>query len=188
MSKEDQYIFTMVHLAQHFKDGGVGIRFIMDIYVYTHKLELNRTYINEELKKLGLLEFAMNAEKLSMYWFSPKETVFADNEKDLIEELGKFIMDNRTYGRSEHYKALALGKGGKRGYFGRVVFPELKSMETAYPWLKGRSYLLPAAWAARIIRVILFRRSNLKMGLDTIKNGDTEHGAYLRAFYKRCGL
>ena len=188
MSKEEQYIFTMVHLAEHFKDGGVGIRFIMDVYVYNQRLKLNKAYINEEFRKLGLLEFAANVEKLAYYWFGEEDVRIAQSEKELLEELGEFIIGNGTYGRADHSKALALEAGGKRGYFRRVVFPELKSMETAFPWLKGRRFLLPVAWAVRIVRVVVFRRKNLRLGLDTIRNGDTEHGAYLKMFYKKCGL
>lgn len=34
MSLEDEYIFNFVHLVEHFKNGGIGLRFLVDVYVY----------------------------------------------------------------------------------------------------------------------------------------------------------
>ena len=57
MSLEDEYIYNLIHLVEHFQNGGVGIRFVMDVYIYNRIETIDWEYIEAELAKLGLWEF-----------------------------------------------------------------------------------------------------------------------------------
>ena len=188
MTLEEQYIYTMVHLLEHFKEGGIGIRFVMDVYVFCKNTKLDRDYLAKKFSALGMTEFVQNVEKLAQKWFDCGECGFSKEELLLLEELEDFIISNGTYGSSENSRAIALEKEGRLGYVRRVVFPNYNSMKTLYPWLNGKRVLLPIAWGMRIVRTVLFRKRSLKLGLATVTSGDMEQGKELRAFYKRCGI
>jgi hypothetical protein len=44
MSTEDEYIFNLVHLAGHFRNGGISLRFLVDVYIYEQQ-KIDRGYI-----------------------------------------------------------------------------------------------------------------------------------------------
>ena len=188
MTLEEQYIYTLVHLLEHFKEGGIGIRFVMDVYVFCQNTSLDRAYLAEKFSALGMADFVENVEKLAYKWFGCGERSFSAEELSVLEELEAFIISNGTYGNRENTRAIAVEKEGRLGYVRRVVFPNYKSMKTLYPWLNGKAFLLPIAWGMRIVRTVLFRKRSLKLGLATVTSGDVQKGRELKAFYERCGI
>lgn len=184
MTLEDQYIYTMIHLLEHFKEGGVGIRFVMDIYVFLQQKELNKEYVLNEFEKLHISQFAHHVESLANKWFGS----FEGEENNLLNELEMFIFQNGIYGTAGQAKAIALKKKGRLKYVMTMAFPDLKSMQTLYPWLKGKGILLPVAWGIRLGRTILFRQKSVRTVMGTVRTGDKEKGKELLEFYKRCGV
>ena len=180
MSAEDELVFNIVHLAEHFKEGGAGVRFIIDVYVYS-RIETDREYVEAELDKLGLLEFYHNALDLANYWF-------ADGEgSELTEKLADFIMNGGVFGDRENAAALAVEEGRARRII-KVCFPDHDSMKSMFPWLEGKKALLPYAWGLRGVRALRHRKGNVRTHMYEIKTGDTEKGKALRKFYTDCGL
>lgn len=53
MSHEDFYIYMLVHNSNHFRIGGMGIRMVLDSYVFlkNHQSELDYDYLNVMLEK-----------------------------------------------------------------------------------------------------------------------------------------
>lgn len=180
MKIEDEFIFNIIHLAEHFKHGGVGIRFIMDVYVYDN-LDIDRGYFENELKKLNLYDFYLNISALSEYWFANGEST------ELIEKLSSFVLSNEIFGTKENKAALYVSEGRVSGLL-RTCFPEYEDMKSMYLWLDGRRYLLPYAWLHRAFKSLIYRRGNVKAQLSKAKNGDMDKGKELKAFYKECGL
>ena len=121
MKIEDEFIFNIIHLAEHFKHGGVGIRFIMDVYVYDN-LDIDRGYFENELKKLNLYDFYLNVSALSEYWFANGEST------ELIEKLSSFVLSNEIFGTKENKAALYVSEGRVSGLLG-TCFPEYEDMK-----------------------------------------------------------
>ena len=188
MKLEELYIYTMIHLLEHFQNGGVGIRFVMDIYVLGKQKEMEREYVDKAFDLLGISKFAYHIEQLAERWFGEADTSLEERTKEILDELENFIIQNGTYGSSAHAQNAAVEREGRVGYMKRMVFPNYNSMQTLYPWLKGKPYLLPMAWGIRIVRTILFRKDSIQVGMNTLKYGDSEQGKELLEFYKRCGL
>lgn len=188
MSLEDEYIFVIVHLVEHFKHGGVGIRFLMDIYVYDHLESMDWDYVKQELAKLKLWEFYRNVSALAGRWFGEQEQVYSPEQEQLLRKLEEYIIANGTYGLQKHAAALSVEEAGRGRFLLHVLFPSLKSMQTMFPWLKKYPVLLPIGWIWRGIRSILFRRRNIRSQMEAYRNGDLEHGKELRRFYEQCGL
>ena len=180
MSVEDELVFNIVHLAEHFKEGGAGVRFIIDVYVYS-RIDMDRDYVERELTKLNLNEFYHHILDLANYWFADGKS------SELIEKLADFIMDGGVFGNKENVAALAV-EDGRIQHFLKVCFPDYRGMKSMFPWLEGKGILLPYAWALRGVRALRHRKSNVSAHINQARIGDTEKAKALRQFYTECGL
>lgn len=182
LSAEDEYIFNLVHMAEHFTEGGVGLRFVMDVYVYETGVDLDRAYLQQELKKLGLSQFYDNAVKLAMHWFR------GDEADGLTSAMAEYVLSGGLYGSTETSRANAVSNGGRLRFLLRACFPGYREMCSMYPWLERWPAALPAAWVIRAVGSLLHRRKNIKHQMDAFKKGDASRGQQLRDFYRACGL
>ena len=180
MRVEDELVFNIVHLAEHFKEGGAGVRFVIDVYVYS-QIEMDHDYVEHMLIKLGLNEFYHNILALARYWFAD------GGDSKLTEQLADFIMNGGIFGDKENAAALAVEEGRAKHLF-KVCFPDYKSMKSMFPWLEGKGALLPYAWGLRGVRALHHRKSNVRTHINAIKTGDKEKAKALREFYAACGL
>lgn len=147
MTPEGMYLHTMAHLAEHFVHGGVGVRFILDIWILRNRSKpADRAFVEKELARSSLLEFARKIEALAEMWFGQGENT------PLLEELGEYIMTSGLHGLSKRamLNAVSLSQGGNRAsaLFHKVFYPR-RELETRYPWVEGKPLLLPIAWCAR---------------------------------------
>ncbi|MBE6926664.1 MAG: hypothetical protein E7461_07465 [Ruminococcaceae bacterium] len=158
LTPEGFYLNTICHLANHFVSGGAGVRFIADVWVNRNlrKPEANWKTVEKELERFGLLDFARNIEELARCWFD------GGTETPLLQEMGEYILSEGQYGSADrairNAAALSPGESGASA-LSRRVFPSKEELESKFPWCKGKTLLLPAAWCARCIRVVTKRGS-----------------------------
>lgn len=156
MTEEGIYLNTLCHLANHFVSGGVGVRFVLDVWVNLHLRHspMDRAKVEAELTRFGLLDFAKNIEDLAEYWFG------AGQNTPLLEELGEYILTSGSHGRMDRatLNSVTLSKGGSRAsaLWGKIFYSR-KEMEDRFPWCKGKPLLLPAAWCVRAFRAVTKR-------------------------------
>ena len=186
MRMEDEYIYMFIHLTEHFKNGGIGVRFIMDVYVYNQLKEMDWGYIYEEMEHLGLLEFWKNVTSLSEIWFGEQQGT--EHVPDILCQMERFVLDNGTYGTKKNQDAVSVERQGRMMFLLHACFPGLNDMKSVYPWLKKAPVLLPVTWGIRGVRSILFRKRNIRTQVDAFMHGDKEQGKQLIQFYKHCGL
>lgn len=187
MGIEDEYIFNLIHLVEHFRNGGVGIRFVMDVYVYNHKEHMDWDYIQTELQKLQLWEFYQKISALAELWFG-KDTIKSNEEHETLEQMASYIISNGTFGTIRNQAALSVAKKGRNGFLIQTLFPNLKNMQSMFPWLHKWPILLPYSWILRGVRSLLFRRKNIKKQFYQYKHGEMEYGEKLEQFFEDCGL
>lgn len=167
MSDADFYVFMLCHIAKHVAVGGIGIRAILDIWVYRrHFKNLDWDAINAVIERCGLTEFNNNILALADHWFNDKP---ADKR---IEILAQYIALSGWNGIEEQWQASELhsnaGIANSRGYaklrkYIRYAFWDRKHMSLKYPILDKYPALLPFCWAHRGINAIIHKR-------DTVKN------------------
>lgn len=188
-NREDFYIYMMAHMAKHFYTMGCGIRNLVDIYVYQEKYgaELNKAYIKEELKKCGILEFVQHMEKLAAIWLKgEKGSIF-------YADLFRYMLDSGIYGKDENgiwnkfaekkmHGKEATPRQLKRWYY----FPPISYMSEYYPWLEGRSFLLPIAWGIRMWRGIFLNKGVQKRKM--LHEIDTDKVKTYQSIYQNMGL
>ena len=156
MTEEGIYLNTLCHLANHFVLGGVGVRFVLDVWVNRHlrKNPIDREKVEKDLASFGLLDFAGNIEALAEYWFG------AGENSPLLEELGEYILTSGSHGRTDRavLNNVTLSKGGSRAsaLWGKIFYSR-KEMEDRFPWCKGKPLLLPIAWCVRAFRAVTKR-------------------------------
>ncbi len=159
MSPEDFYVYMVYHCAKHFNAGGIGIRMLMDLYVYLNKYpRLNFDYINSCFEKLKIKTFAQRLRKLSVNWFSKDETK--------IDNLGEFILYCSTYGVRDvffHQDNLS----NKDNYWLKQVFIPYSKMKNKYSYLSKAPVLLPISWVQYwFTRLFISRDINFKEGFS----------------------
>ena len=148
MTEEGMYLNTICHLANHFVSGGVGIRFVLDVWVNRHlrNPQPDRAFVEAELMRFGLLEFAQNIEALAEVWFGDGDPAA------LPEGLEEYILTSGSHGLADRaiLNAVALSPDGSRGSaLLKKAFYSRAELEDRFPWCKGKAWLLPAAWCAR---------------------------------------
>lgn len=191
MTDEDFYVFIVAHATKHFMNGGIGIRFVVDVYVYLEKYKnkLMRDYINSELTKLGIFRFAEALENLAYYWFG-------DGEKDDIsDELGAYILNSGTFGTQEHHEQYKQTKYIRRSNHKIItkikfildsLFPPYNIMTQRYKKLTKYPLLLPYYWVKRMVMFGDLKRN--KNRLEVIKKMNGIEIQNKAVFFERLGL
>lgn len=156
LTQEGFYLNTICHLANHFVSGGVGVRFVLDVWVNRNlrRPQPDREFVERELRRFGLLEFARNIEALSDMWFATGE------ETDLLEQLGEYILTSGSHGHSSRamLNAVTLSPGQSRvSALLKKAFFSRAELEDRFPWCKGKPLLLPIAWCTRAFRAVTKR-------------------------------
>jgi hypothetical protein len=184
MSIEDEYIFNLVHLVGHFKESGIGLRFLIDVYIY-ESMEMDWRYIAVELDQLGLTNFYQNIRSLVLYWLGTDEERNGVELTPIIQQLGKYIISGSNTGSIQNCANLKAGRGKLSSLF-HSCFPGYASMKSMFPWLKP--LLLPYGWILRAVRALKYRRNHVKSVWNTSMGGNAGAGKRLLQFYKSCGL
>lgn len=164
MKPEDEFIYLFVHLAKHYRDGGVGCRHMVDLWVQRRAFpELDQDYLRRELRKLRLLEFYDNVFKTLTVWFE-------DGEPDEVTEcITDFIFSAGSWGKEENHmlsdalreqKMAGSALGGKLVSGIKLVFPPYSGMAMHFPVLKKAPILLPVMWPVRWIELLFVRRKS----------------------------
>lgn len=187
LTEEGFYLNTVCHLADHFVAGGVGVRFVLDVWINRHrrKAPMDRGFVERELKKFGLLEFVRNIEALSEHWFGDGES------SELLEELGEYILTSGSHGTNERalLNAVSMSSGGSsRSALLSRVFYSREEMEDRYPWVKGRPWLLPVAWLVRAFRVLTTRFDLLRSWIRGTGAVSDDEAAQQKAMLNRFGI
>lgn len=70
-SDNDFYVYFIVHTYKHFLNSGMGLRTVLDVYLYLNNLQdkLDFDYIEEQLKKLDAYDFEQTFRSLACKMF-----------------------------------------------------------------------------------------------------------------------
>lgn len=164
LSKEDFYIYMTAHAYKHFSVKGIGIRSLVDVYVFLdrHGDALDWAYVETELGKLGVKEYERQCRDMARKLFEKpsRDILLTEGETEFLE---KFLGDG-TFGSRKRGVENALnkmqetdGSGGflmKVRYFWRRMFPPREFMEEWDPNLQGKPWLLPWAYVRRLLKVL----------------------------------
>lgn len=173
LKAEDEFIYIFTHFAKHYRDAGIGIRHVLDIWVYKNAHpSMDEEYIKNELQALQLHEFYVNIVKTLEVWFEGKE---ADGVTELITQI---IFSSGVYGTREAQILSEAVKASKStGSSGNVravklireIFLPYKPMCKKFPVLERAPFLLPIMWVVRWVDALLFRRKNIAIKTNKLQ-------------------
>ena len=178
MAGEDELIYIFTHFAKHYRDAGVGIKHILDIWVYKdNKKDLNEEYILSELKKLQLDKFYKNVMDTLAVWFNN------GTPTEQTELITRIIFDSGVYGTHEAHilsaavkttKTLGSARKTKLKRLIDTIFLPYSSMVEKYEILNKAPILLPFMWVVRWFEAIFIRKGSIKYNQQRLKILSTE--------------
>lgn len=181
MNPSDEYIFLFLHFTKHYISGGVGIRQLLDLWVFSEKEKIDYTYVKIQLSSLNLDVFWGNVHRTLSSWFGYEK---ADEKTDFITE---FIFSSGVFGNHKDYLISTAVKAhenpdsaGKRKIF-HLFFLPYSGMCVKYPILKNHPVLLPLYWVIRWLNAIIFKK---KKGIMHLKEFSKISGSDIRTAIK----
>ena len=189
LSQEDVFLYAFTHFTKHYRDGGIGLRHLTDIYVLSNN-NMDKEYIEKALKKLEIFEFYNNVIKTLKVCFEDKE---AD---EVTEKILNWIFESGPYGLKKKYELATATKeavnngnqSAENQTFKNVFFPSVSIAKKRYPVLDKAPILLPAIWVVRAVSALIFRRENIKENTTRLKNVTDEAVAEYNNELEKVGL
>ena len=183
MRDEDFYIYGTVHAMKHFVVAGIGIRPVMDVFVFrrTHP-DMDRAYLTAELGKLGLLSFHTALETLADVYFDARPM------PPELEAVSDYLLGSGTYGTAAQAAANRLRGGGKMRLFFRRAFPPYRVMREKYPALRRFPPALPFFWCGRLFRAVFGKGGQAEKEVRAACASREEDGERLADVMRRVGL
>lgn len=178
LSDEDFYVYMTAHEYKHYFHGGIGVRSILDCYVYLKEKEklLDWDFIRRQTDILGITEFEQKSRNLSKKVFEdPDHVCLSDEEREMLE----FYLLSGTHGTRKHVIDYRIeeftektGSTSKFRYILYRIFPPIEHYEQPYPFFYRHRILLPIGWAFRLLKGITVRRKKAKEELHLVHDSN----------------
>ena len=178
-SDEDFYIYLLSHSYKHFLYAGIGIRSLMDTYVYleARENELDWQYIARECEKLGMTSYERSAKLLAEKFFRKPGITEADLSEEECE-LAAFFLSSGSHGTSENRivqkirasfgKEHSVTISGKSRYLMQRLFPDMDYIQKNYPFFHKHKIFLPLLGFWRGVKLLFLRPKDLLTELKLI--------------------
>lgn len=170
---EDEFIFIFSHFAKHYRDSGIGVRQLCDLWLLNKNNNYDEEYIINELKKLELDKFYVNTMKAVYYWFE------GEKGNEVTELLCSTVINGGAFGTyNDHiiYETVKKNKKGiknvKQKMFFEKVFPKPSAISKRYKFLKKAPYLIFIAWICRWFDAVFYNRNRIVRSVDELKQAD----------------
>lgn len=177
-SNEDNFVYLFMHFTRHYRDAGIGLLHLIDIYLYLKNFNnMDEEYLERELKELRLFDFYQNIKNAIEFCFGN------GNIDEKTEIILKRIISSGSYGTKE---SLVISVGAKNTQnikskknlrfilFWNRVFMPYKDMCVRHKVLEKAPFLLPFFWIYRIFDVLFVKKESLKREIDNFKHSDAD--------------
>lgn len=173
LSPQQHLFFLICHTFKHFLYFGAGLRQVTDILLFSRKYgkEIDWQLLREQCCRIMAEKFTAGIFAIGERFLGfdpsaagvPPEWMCQAVDTDiLLEDILEAGMQANTAPSRIHSSNITLNaleteaKGKKKrpavSLLLASVFPPYRSLRSRFSYLEGRPYLLPAAWAHRIIR------------------------------------
>ncbi len=150
---EYNLFYIITHAAKHFlKNGGIGIRPILDIYIIKTHTHFDDNKVKALCKCAGDLGFYEMICKLIDVWFNGDSH---DEYSSIFEDI---VLDGGVFG-SQHSRIVSNKRNdaGKR-YIRRRIFKTSRELQRYYPMCKKYHILVPFYQVIRWIHLLKYKR------------------------------
>ena len=165
----DHILYMICHAYKHFLHGGVGIRQVCDMGMFSRAYndQIDWNYVFASCRGLRIEMFAAALFRISTRLGFQTPTAFQDIEMN-VDNLLTDILTGGLYGTEDidrlHSSTITLNtaaaykKGKKKSSLIRTIFPPKDSMIVRYTYLRKTPLLLPVAWVQRVLGYIKNRK------------------------------
>ncbi len=178
-TQEDELIYLFAHLAKHYRDGGIGVKHFIDLWVYRRSNPLlDEDYLLAELKKLQLDAFYRNVLSTIAVWLEDAP------ETDITRLITLFVLNSGAYGSAEAQllsSAAKISNGSakksRRIHLLQLLFWPYPQMCKKHPILIKWPIFLPFLWVARGFSALFKpgKTAKLRRELQTITPESVDH-------------
>lgn len=161
---EFHLLYLLVHIAKHIStSAGAGIRMYLDIASFLRHFgsDADWAWFCAETEKLRFTDFANTVFTLVQREFGVESPIALKPVDDAVyADFMSFTMAGGTFGKFGRDPAVIQMRrqtqSGEEASRARTLirrlFPSAATIARRYTYLQGRSWLLPVAWAHRILR------------------------------------
>jgi hypothetical protein len=174
--------YLLYHLAKHIKHGGIGIRSILDIYIFTQHETIDFKKLKQRLEDTKLKKFfetIINTfnqnfnQDIHMQGFD-FDQLDEKHINDFITHISKMGIHGSAKGNDVYQLMIESqvtndGKS-KLKYLFKTAFPSYKKISYKYKMIKYMPLLLPFYWVFRIFKLLIFKSKSSFQKLKAIKN------------------
>ena len=165
LSVEDFYIYMIAHNYKHHILSGIGLRSLLDVYVFlqSHGNEMQEDYVRSELTKLGCSDYEAACRAISYHLLSSPQSNcrLSDEEEVLFRSFAcsgthgteQMLMEN-TLQKLMNKKATAP-RHTKLRYIWQRLFPSAQALSPVYPQALKKPWLIPFFWIHRHWKTLL---------------------------------
>ncbi len=176
MSTEDFYIYMFIHFTKHYRISGIGIKHLLDLWVYAKKeSNLDWEYIENELQKMKMLQFHKNIMCTIGVWFH------GGTEDEITDLITNVLFNSGQYGSQETALINRALQNGKKSAMGiklermvRNIFPPYQVLKEKYAVLQKVPVLLPVMWVAHCFDILFLRHKYFVQYIKKMKRIDAK--------------
>lgn len=184
MAENDQYVYALAHLAEHYTAAGECFRPVMDLFLMEQKYadKLDFTYINAQFQTLGIEKFAENIRTLG-------KAMFANGPKDkTIDLMENFVTLGPPVQNAMAASQAAVSKKSKGRRLFESAFPSFRHMALKYPVLQKLPILLPIYWLIRLVQYTFTKDKAIIRKRKEFQNADQKSADILEKIFQDSGL
>lgn len=178
LKPEDFYIHIIVHAANHFMKGGLGVRPYCDIYLLNQKYgdTWDEEYLARQFRSVGLEKFEAKVRDLAYAFFGVEG-------KEVQGDDWEFSFRSGLYGGDYSWSYKASGGTSRIGFILKCAFLSVSDFREKYPVLKKYPVFLPVVWFDRMTNQVFHRfKSNLSL-LKTITKEESANAGKIKERY-----
>ena len=163
MPPHEHLLYLILHAYKHFINCGIGLRQFCDIGLWAREYHdaIDWQKLHDQCASVHAATFASAAFRIATEYLGiaielpPLWHTSIDVEPMLHDTLCGGVYGSNDYTRLHSstitLNAVKSSRKGEKSTILRTVFPKKVYLESRYPYLKKHPYLLPVAWAQRII-------------------------------------
>lgn len=179
MPPHEHLLYLLLHAYKHFVRSGIGLRQFCDIGLWAraYHAEIDWQRLHDQCASVHAATFAAAVFRIARDYLGidfdlPTPWDASIDVEPLLHDTlcGGVYGSNgltRLHSATVTLNAVKSSRKGRKSTVLRTIFPEKAYLESRYPYLKKRPYLLPVAWAQRLVHYA----GEKKTGADSSASG-----------------
>ena len=179
MPPHEHLLYLILHAYKHFVRSGIGLRQFCDIGLWAREYhdQIDWRLLHDQCASVHAATFAAAAFRIAREYLGIAFSLPAPWDKDIDPEpMLHDALCGGVYGSNDYTRlhsstvtlnAVKSSRAGKKSSVLWSVFPKREYLERRCGYLKKHPYLLPIAWAQRIVHYVGEKRT----GVDNSASG-----------------